>query len=180
MAILGFSAVTIPKNEALDIKAVKEWFNSVDRGGNDCLLYLKVVTINGSRIKNHAASSELKKLLSEKGKEKVVWSNLSKPGKSSSPGSPSGYEFNFTDKKYLWNNEEIYVTYNEQTFLYRWLVRGESILSEKRYFIYDMRKRLGKDFLCEMFNKETQVETKVTKATGKNQKGKGAKHGSKK
>jgi hypothetical protein len=58
------------------------------------------------------------------------------------------YKFLFTAKKYFWKGEEIHITAGEELFLYRALVLKERYPQQSSY-LYNMRKRLGKEFLAE-------------------------------
>jgi hypothetical protein len=60
-----------------------------------------------------------------------------------------GYDFNFYTGKYRWNNGVIHITDGEALFLFRVLVMGR-FSHVQRYYIYNMRKRLGNEFLSEI------------------------------
>jgi hypothetical protein len=67
----------------------------------------------------------------------------------------SGYRFRFVARHYCWNGKEIHITANEALFLYRWLVRDEDICKTQMYYLRNMRRRLGKEFLEEIQNGQT-------------------------
>jgi hypothetical protein len=62
----------------------------------------------------------------------------------------SAYEFNFKAREYKWNNREIHVTAGEALFLYRWLVLNDETHKEQMYYLKNIRRRLGKEFLSEV------------------------------
>ena len=53
-------------------------------------------------------------------------------------------------RKFFWKGNEVYITANEALFLYRWLVLHDDLTKLQRYFLRNMRRRLGKDFLTEV------------------------------
>jgi hypothetical protein len=59
-----------------------------------------------------------------------------------------GYEFRFSEKRYLWNGVPLHVTPGEALFLCRWLAQGEYSPGEK-YYLHNLRKRHGAEFLKE-------------------------------
>jgi hypothetical protein len=59
-----------------------------------------------------------------------------------------GYDFNFDVGKYCWDGKRIYLTSGEILFLYRCLMLNQ-FDHNQRYFIYNIRKRYGKEFLQE-------------------------------
>lgn len=60
-----------------------------------------------------------------------------------------GYDFNFHNKVYRWKEKRVHITASEALFLYRWLVLNEQDRSQM-YYIYNIRKRYGKEFLQEV------------------------------
>jgi hypothetical protein len=93
-----------------------------------------------SRAPKKTALRQLEELIAdnavENGALPVVWER-------------HGYRFKFISRKYFWNDEELYVTANEALFLYRWLVLDDDICKTQRYYLRNMRRRLGKEFLAE-------------------------------
>jgi hypothetical protein len=70
-----------------------------------------------------------------------------------------GYHFDFLNGSYTWDGEELRITPKEAVFLYERLVlRLQSKHGLRRYVagntLYDMRKRLGRGFLHEIFPNE--------------------------
>ena len=62
------------------------------------------------------------------------------------------YNFNFKYKVYKYNNKGLYLTKGEQAYLYLWLIKGIKDNS-KRFMLYDMRRKFGKDFLSDISKK---------------------------
>jgi hypothetical protein len=60
-----------------------------------------------------------------------------------------GYRFDFYLNKYYWNDKTIHITQSEALFLYRWLMLNQRDHSQM-YFIHNIRKRYGKEFLQEV------------------------------
>jgi hypothetical protein len=60
-----------------------------------------------------------------------------------------GYDFNFYTGKYRWNNRAIHITDGEALYLFRGLVMDYFNYAQ-RYYVYNMRKRLGNTFLSEI------------------------------
>jgi hypothetical protein len=60
-----------------------------------------------------------------------------------------GYDFDFYLDKYRWNDKTIHITQSEALFLYRWLMLNQLDHSQM-YFIHNIRKRYGKEFLQEV------------------------------
>jgi hypothetical protein len=101
---------------------------------------VSIETAGKDRTKKKTALRQLEELIvdniAEDEDTPVVWAKL-------------GYCFKFMSRKYFWNNTEIHITANEALFLYRWLVLHDDIRNTQRYYLRNMRKRLGKDFLAE-------------------------------
>ena len=60
------------------------------------------------------------------------------------------YEFRFIERKYLWRGKEVYITAGEALFLFQWLVLSENVSKLQWYYLQNMRRRLGRDFLREV------------------------------
>jgi hypothetical protein len=58
------------------------------------------------------------------------------------------YDFRFMAKKYFWKGEEVYLTAGEALHFYRALVLKEVRWGQCSY-LYNIRKRLGKEFLAD-------------------------------
>lgn len=59
------------------------------------------------------------------------------------------YDFNFTTKVFKYKNKGIYLTKGEQSYLADWLL-GEYKDNNKRFMLFGMRRKFGKDFLKEI------------------------------
>jgi hypothetical protein len=59
------------------------------------------------------------------------------------------YDFDFYLGKYRWNNSIIHITDGEALFLFRLLITGYFDHTQ-RYYMHNMRKRLGNNFLSEI------------------------------
>jgi hypothetical protein len=68
-----------------------------------------------------------------------------------------GYRFCFLSRKYYRRGREIYVTANEALFLYRWLVLGDDVCKAQTHYLWNMRRRFGKDFLSEVAEYKKEV-----------------------
>jgi hypothetical protein len=60
-----------------------------------------------------------------------------------------GYNFDFYLNKYYWDEKPVHITQSEALFLYRWLILNQRDHTQM-YFIYNIRKRYGKEFLQEV------------------------------
>lgn len=58
------------------------------------------------------------------------------------------YRFLFKEREYYWKGVKIDLTAGEALYLYWWLVRGEQD-PKQRYFLRNLRRRFGKEFLAE-------------------------------
>jgi hypothetical protein len=56
------------------------------------------------------------------------------------------YEFRFTENTFFWKGLRVYITASEKLFLYRWITRNK-IAQEQLYYLSNLRKRLGVEFL---------------------------------
>jgi hypothetical protein len=57
------------------------------------------------------------------------------------------YDFNFLYREFFWRGKRITLSLGEMILLYRTLILKEVFIYMNRYFIVNMRTRLGKDFL---------------------------------
>jgi hypothetical protein len=112
---------------------VKEWYDGVDRGLDDCTLVVTLQAMDGKRRQKKTAAQQLEELAA--GGESM-WTEYE-------------YRFGFMARKYFWNGKEIHITANEALFLYRWLVLSDDICEMQTYYLWNMRRRLGKEFLTE-------------------------------
>jgi hypothetical protein len=53
------------------------------------------------------------------------------------------YNFNFKTGKFLWRGEAVYITAGEALYLYRRLGLKDEAYKEQRYYLRNMRRRLG-------------------------------------
>ena len=121
----------------VDFEKVKEWIDSIDFGREDCIL--KIMFTRGGRITRNKKSftkGKLDFLLSKENAVKV-WR---KPN----------YNFDFVKRKFLWKGKVQHITSGEALCLYRWLVLNETPDREQYFFLYNMRRRLGTEFLSEI------------------------------
>jgi hypothetical protein len=88
------------------------------------------------RARKKTALRQLEELLAGGGEAPCTWEE-------------HGYRFDFTERKYFRDGREIHVTANEALFLYRWLVLRGDVLETQAYYLWNMRRRLGKEFLAE-------------------------------
>jgi hypothetical protein len=139
--VLSSKRFFIPKGTTISLNYVKEWFDGVDRGLDDCTLVATLEAMDGKRRQKKSALRQLEELIVdgtvENEKQPVVWEQY-------------GYQFKFLARKYLWNSQEIHVTANEALFLYRWLVLNEDTCKTQTYYLRNMRRRLGKEFMAEV------------------------------
>jgi hypothetical protein len=130
----------ITKTGTIPLDRIKAWFDGIDRGSEDCALTVSVEAAGNKRTKKKTACRQLEELIADSIAENeetpVVWERY-------------GYLFKFITRKYFWNGEEIHVTANEALFLYRRLVLGDDICRMQTYYLRNMRRRLGKEFLAE-------------------------------
>jgi hypothetical protein len=141
MRVLSSKRFFIPKASTVSWDYVKEWYDGVDRGLDDCRLVVTLQAMDGKRQQKTSAVRQLEELVMDRIDEDadtaVVWVQF-------------GYCFSFMARKYFWNDKEIHITANEALFLYRWLVLNDDICKIQRYYLRHMRKRLGKEFLAEV------------------------------
>jgi hypothetical protein len=120
---------------------VKEWYDGVNRGLDDCTLVVTLQAMDGKRQQKMTALRQLKELIIDRLVEDqdtpTVWVQ-------------SGYRFYFMARKYFWNDKEIHITANEALFLYRWLMLHDDTYKMQMYYLRHMRKRLGNEFLAEI------------------------------
>jgi hypothetical protein len=101
---------------------------------------LSFITRDGKRRQKKTALRQLEELvvdgIVEDAGRPVVWER-------------HGYRFKFIARKYFWRYEEIHVTADEALFLYRRLVLNDDTSKTQMYYLRNMRRRLGKEFLAE-------------------------------
>jgi hypothetical protein len=137
MVVLSSKRFFIPKTVTIPLDRVKEWFDGVDRGLEDCTLVVTLQAMDGRRRQKETASRQLEELLVENIDRPAVWEQ-------------HGYLFRFITRKYFWNDKEIHVTANEALFLYRRLVLNDDTSKTQMYYLRNMRRRFGKEFLVEV------------------------------
>jgi len=134
--ILSSKTILVPKHKVVChiCDDVADWLHSVKRGDQDCRLVIRLEAI-GKATKKDAVG-----LLSELIEQYKI---------SRFNDVDSKYEFDFAEKSYFWKDKDIYLTANEQLFLYRWLMLNDE--AQIQYFyLRNMRRRLGKEFLADM------------------------------
>jgi hypothetical protein len=134
MRVLSSKRFFIPKAATVSWDWVKEWYDGVGRGLDDCTLVVTLQAMDGKRRRKKTAVRQLEEMAAN---GESVWSEYE-------------YRFCFSSRRYFWNGKEIYVTANEALFLYRWLVLNDDVCKTQMYYLWNMRKRLGKEFLAEV------------------------------
>jgi hypothetical protein len=81
--------------------------------------------------------------------QELIVDNVAEDEENNATWKRFGYKFYFMARSYFWDGKEIHVTANEALFLYRWLVLHDDIRNTQRYYLRNMRERLGKNFLAE-------------------------------
>jgi hypothetical protein len=140
VTVLSSKRFFIDKATTIPLDSINEWFCGIDRGAGDCALVITLEALDGKRRHKKSAARQLEELVADYAVD------------NSSAGAAwiqFGYRFCFTARTYFWNEKEIYVTANEALFLYRWLVLHDDTHSVQKYYLYNMRRRLGKAFLAE-------------------------------
>ena len=127
--VLGYKEFLITNLSGLPIEEIEKWFESLEISGK-CLLELKITNKSSTRNKGNDASIKLNRLVDD---DAIFLEE--------------DYHFDFNNKRYMWDNEDIYLTANEALFLYRLLILKEDVLKSQKYYLYNMRRRLGNDFL---------------------------------
>jgi hypothetical protein len=141
MRVLSSKRFFIPKAATVSWDRVKAWYDGADRGLDDCTLVVTLEAMDGKRRRKISARRQLLERIAD---------GVVEDENAGSVWERHGYRFVFPARKYFWNGTEIYVTVNEALFLYRWLVLGDNnIRNTQRYYLRNMRKRLGKEFLSE-------------------------------
>jgi len=130
--ILSSKTFFIPKTADIPVDDIVEWFRNADRKLDDCRLTVTLDRLGVFRQKKKTAKAELKSLTDLGG---CIW----RQGK---------YCFNFALHDYTWKGDDIHLTIGEQLYLYRWLVLHEEVPAKQRFYLWNMRKRLGTDFLA--------------------------------
>jgi hypothetical protein len=134
MKVLSSKRFFIPKTTTAPWDVVKAWYDSIDRGLGDCTLVVTLQEMGVARQQKKTALRQLEELVVD---GEFVWTKF-------------GYRFGFMARKYLWNDKEIHITANEALYLYRWLVLNDDTHKVQGYYLSNMRKRLGKEFLSEV------------------------------
>jgi hypothetical protein len=134
MRVLSSKRFFIPKTASFAPDGIQEWFDGIDRGVEDCTLVVTLQEMGTKRWQKKTAARQLEELIVDNA---VEWEGF-------------GYRFYFSTQRYSWNNTEIHVTANEALFLYRWLVLLDDTCQTQKYYLHNMRRRLGKAFLAEV------------------------------
>ena len=136
--ILSSKTFDIPNTTIIPLAVIEDWFEGIDRKLNDCRLTVRLESLGEHRRKKKTAKSELESLAVDASLEgKSIW----KDGE---------YSFDFLRRKYFWKDEDIHITVNEALFLFRWLVLKDEIYKVQWYYLRNIRRRLGPDFLKEV------------------------------
>jgi hypothetical protein len=139
MRVLSSEQFIIPAGSTIPLDAIKKWWDNAGCGLNGCRLILTA-----------EATSRQRKMSAARQLEELIVDNVVEDGNDCAIWKRFEYNFCFLAQKYLWNNEEIYITVNEALFLYRWLMLHDDIYKAQMYYLGNMRKRLGKAFLAEV------------------------------
>jgi hypothetical protein len=140
MRVLSSKRFLIPKAFTVSWDCVKEWYDGVDRGLDDCTLVVTLQAMDRKRQQKMTAVRQLQELIVD---------NIVEDEDTPTVWVQFGYRFGFMARKYFWNDKEIHITANEALFLYRWLVLHDDICKTQMYYLRNMRKRLGNKFLAE-------------------------------
>jgi hypothetical protein len=141
VVVLGSKRFFIPKGTTIALNYVKEWFDGIDRGLDDCSLVVTLEAMGVERRRKKTALRQLKDLIAGNA---AVYENP-----PIDRWERSGYRFEFGTRKYFWRDREIHITANEALFLYRWLVTEDDTAKVQKHYLYNMRRRLGKEFLAD-------------------------------
>jgi hypothetical protein len=142
MAILSSKRFFVSEKEGIPLDQIKAWFDACGAAGQGCDLVVTLRSTGGRRRQKEAA---IKRLTELTGGKKNAWERL-------------GYRFDFSARRYFWNEQEIYVTANEALFLYGWLVLDDGTFETQRYFLGNIRRRLGKAFMAEARGRTVPAE----------------------
>ena len=135
--ILSSKSFFVPAGEFFPHKEVREWLDNLVRG-DDVRMVVRLELAGKTRKKKVNAKTELERFVVDAALEhKDVWTH-------------GDYTFSFWSRQYFWKGEELYLTANEALFLFRWLVLNDEIHKMQRFYVRNMRKRLGKEFLADI------------------------------
>jgi len=133
--ILSSEYFLIPRTGELPIDRINRWYANINRKAGDYRVTVSLESLESGRQKKVSAKAELARLAVDEVLDgKDVWEK-------------DTYRFCFVSRKYWWRNEEIHVTDGEALFLFRRLVLDDSISKSQMYYLQNLRKRLGSDFL---------------------------------
>jgi len=132
--ILSSKTFVVSKDANMPRDKIENWFYTIKRTG-DCRLNITLETAGKDRQKKVTARTVLRNLFVGYHDHEISWIK-------------GDYEFGFATETYYWKGKEIYLTANEQLFLYNWLVLKDEIHKRQRFYLRNMRKRLGKEFLA--------------------------------
>ena len=139
--IVGDKRFDLPYGGALPVEEIKAWFDNLYLGRDKCSIEVVVSTEKRTRKGAAAAGNELVRLKAQWGKE----------GKSFKEGD---YDFDFAKGRFLWKGEELYITQAEALFLYNCLALRTGAEKRQSYYVYNMRRKFGKDFLKDIVIEE--------------------------
>ena len=130
--ILSSKSFIIPESANMPRNEIEDWFYGIDRGTGDLCLTVTLESCGDTRKKKTSAIAELNSIIANVNIK--VWAR-------------NDYMFHFSEKKYWRKGQEVYLTANEQLFLFRWLVLKDEVSKRQTFYLRNMRKRLGKEFL---------------------------------
>jgi hypothetical protein len=138
------SSKTFDVTESDDLTTLKDelcgWLPPLSELMGKCIT-VSIETIGNGRTRKRNAVRQLEEL--------IVDNIVEDDEDNSATWKRFEYKFYFMVRKYFWNDEEIHVTANEALFLYRRLILNDDICKAQTYYLRNMRKRLGKEFLAE-------------------------------
>jgi hypothetical protein len=135
---LSSKSFFVPKDGLIPWEQIHDWIWNTKQYGKDFRISVTIDYPGEKRQKKATAKAELEAYVA----------NALLEGKSVWKGP--GYCFDFFKKLYAWNGESIYITANEALFLFRWLVLDDEVYSTQWFYLRNMRRRLGKDFLADV------------------------------
>jgi hypothetical protein len=131
--ILTSKVIHVKRGNSFDFDTgiVGEWLNKLNIDA-DVDLVISVRTLGG-RQRKLSSLQILQQLLIE---NPTTWEKYE-------------YKFDFSSRQLFWKDGLLHFTAGEELFLYRWLVLNQRDYSQM-YFIHNIRRRYGKEFLQEV------------------------------
>lgn len=127
---------TTGKGYAEIIDGLTDWLYTLKLGELDGHITV-IAEVSENRQRKITVKKKLQELIEENSNIRAAWYS-------------SGYRFNFLLGEYAWKGEDIHVTAGEALFLFRWLVLTDDINRLQWFYLRNMRRRLGQDFLREV------------------------------